>query len=142
MSGEFHVSLPAKLSAVRGLAEMVEEFGDANRLSPSKVYMINLALEELITNTVSYGLEGVVDPEIGIGMRVRDGVLAVTVVDNGHPFDPTQDTNPDLSSPIEERPIGGLGLHLVKVFADRIVYEYAEGRNCLTLEHDLASGDA
>lgn len=142
MPGEFHVSLPAKLSAVRGLAEMVEEFGDVNSLSPNKVYMINLALEELITNTVSYGLDGVADPEIGIGMHVRDGVLAVTVVDNGHPFDPTQDTNPDLSSSIEERPIGGLGLHLVKVFADRIAYEYAEGRNCLTLEHDLASRDA
>ena len=142
MSDEFHVSLPAKLSAVRGLAGMVEEFGDADSLSPSKVYMINLALEELITNTVSYGLEGVADPEIGIGMHVRDGVLAVRMVDNGHPFDPTQDTNPDLSSPIEERPIGGLGLHLVKVFADRIAYEYAEGRNCLTLEHDLASRDA
>ncbi len=139
MSDEFHVSLPAKLSAVRGLAEMVEEFGDANGLSPNKVYMINLALEELITNTVSYGLEDVADPEIGIGMHVRDGVLGVTMVDNGHPFDPTQDTNPDLSSPIDERPIGGLGLHLVKVFADRIDYEYAEGRNCLTLEHDLAS---
>ena len=142
MSDEFHVSLPAKLSAVRGLAEMVEEFGDVNSLSPNKVYMINLALEELITNTVSYGLDGVADPEIGIGMHVRDGVLAVTVVDNGHPFDPTQDTNPDLSSPIEDRPIGGLGLHLVKVFANRIAYEYAEGRNCLTLEHDLVPRDA
>ena len=134
---ELRVSLSPRLSAVRSLAQMVEEFGDANRLPDQQIYMINLALDELITNTVSYGLRGVSRPRIEVALRVDDAMLVLTLVDNGQKFDPTQDTTPDLSSAVEERPIGGLGLHLIKTFADRVNYEYVNGKNRLTLEHDL-----
>ncbi len=135
---ELRVSLTPDLSAVGVLAQRVEAFGDANKLMGKTIYMMNLALEELITNTVSYGLEGVTQPEIEIAAQVNGPVLALTIVDNGQQFDPTQDTHPDLSSPIEDRPIGGLGVYLVKAFADRMTYEYVDGKNRLTLEHDLA----
>ena len=134
---ELRVSLSPRLSAVRSLAQMVEEFGDANRLPDQQVYMINLALDELITNTVSYGLRGIARPRIEVALEISDSMLVLTMVDNGQKFDPTQDTDPDLSSTVEERPIGGLGLHLIKTFADRVNYEYSDGRNRLTLEHDL-----
>ncbi len=142
MRDELCVSLLPKLSAVRGLAQMVEEFGDANKLPEQTIYMINLAVDELITNTVSYGLQGVTQPRIEITLKVKGTVLALTVVDNGLQFDPTQDTNPDLSSAVDDRPIGGLGLHLVKAFTDRMKYEYVDGENRLTLEHDLTPGAA
>ena len=116
---------------------MVEEFGDANRLPDQQIYMINLALDELITNTVSYGLRGIARPRIEVALQISDSVLVLTMVDNGQKFDPTLDTSPDLSSTVEERPIGGLGLHLIKAFADRVNYEYSGGKNQLTLEHDL-----
>ena len=134
---ELRVSLSPRLSAVRSLAQMVEEFGDANRLPDQQIYMINLALDELITNTVSYGLRGIARPKIEVALEISDSMLVLTMVDNGQKFDPTQDTDPDLSSTVEERPIGGLGLHLIKTFADRVNYEYSDGRNRLTLEHDL-----
>ena len=135
---ELQVSLSPRLSAVRGLAQMVEEFGDANALPDQQVYMINLALDELITNMVTYGLRGVDRPKIEITLQVTDTMLSLYMVDNGQKFDPTESRKPDLSSPVDERPIGGLGLHLIKTFADRVQYEYSEGRNRLTLEHDLA----
>ena len=138
MMNELRVSLAPRLPAVRGLAQMVEEFGDANDLPDQKIYMINLALEELVTNTVSYGLRGVAQPKIEITVQVNGTVLVLTVADNGQQFDPTQDTRPDLSSAVDDRPIGGLGLHLIKTFADRMKYEYVEGKNRLTLEYDLA----
>ena len=134
---EMSVSLSPRLSAVRSLAQMVEEFGDANRLPDQQIYLINLALDELITNTVSYGLRGVARPRIEVALRIDAAVLVLTMVDNGMKFDPTQDTNPDLSSDVDERPIGGLGLHLIKTFADRVSYQYVGGKNRLTLEHDL-----
>ena len=137
MRDELRVSLSPTPSAVRGLAQMVEEFGEANKLPMPKIYMINLAVDELINNTASYGLEGVTRPKIEIALQVNSTVLVLTMVDNGQPFDPTQDTNPDLSSVVDDRPIGGLGLHLVKAFADRIRYEYVDGKNRLTLEHEL-----
>ena len=71
-------------------------------------------------------------------MRVVAGTLILVMEDNGQPFDPMEDTNADVTSSLEERAVGGLGLHLVKSFADRISYEFVEGRNRLTMEHDLA----
>ena len=137
MMDEFHVSLSPRLSAVRSLSRMVEEFGDANRLPHPKIYMINLALDELITNSVTYGFDGVADPKIEVTVRIDGDTLVLTTLDNGRRFDPTASESPDLDAPVEERPIGGLGLHIVKTFADRVVYKFEDGRNRLTLEHDL-----
>ncbi len=137
MADELNVTIPARLSEVRELSSMVEEFGDANGLPDPKVFVINLALDELITNTVTHGLEDKADAEIRIRMRVRADTLILVMEDNGQPFDPTEDTNADITSSLEERAIGGLGLHLVKSFADRVSYEFVEGRNRLTMEHDL-----
>ena len=138
MPEELNVTIPARLSEVRELSSMVEAFGGANGLPDPKVFVINLALDELITNTVTHGLEDKADAEIRIRMRVRADTLILVMEDNGQPFDPTQDTNADVTSSLEERAVGGLGLHLVKSFADRVSYEFVEGRNRLTMEHDLS----
>ena len=134
---DLHVTLSPRLSAVRNLSRMVETFGNANQLPEPKIYIVNLALDELITNAVTYGFDGIACPKIEITVRVTDTALVLTMVDNGTKFDPTADTHPDVSSGIAERAIGGLGLHLVKTFADRLSYEFVDGRNRLTLEHDL-----
>lgn len=136
---ELRFELSPRLSAVRRLAQAVEEFGDANDLPDQQIYLINLALDELITNTVSYGLRGIDHPTIEVTLQIDGNLLVLTMVDNGQPFDPTKNREADVSSPINERPIGGLGLHLVKAFANRVHYEYREGRNRLMLEHDLST---
>lgn len=138
MPEEFDVTIPARLSEVRELSSRVEAFGDANGLPDPKVFVINLALDELITNTVTHGLEDSADAEIHVRMWVDAGVLYLIMEDNGQPFDPTVDTNADVTSSLDERAIGGLGLHLVKSFADRISYRFVDGRNRLIMEHDLS----
>ena len=137
MFEDLHVTLLPRLSVVRDLSRMVKAFGDANQLSEPQVYMVNLALEELITNTVTYGFDGIASPKIEITVRLTDTALVLTVVDNGTKFDPTADTHPDVTSGIAERAVGGLGLHLVKTFADRVSHEFVDGKNRVTLEHDL-----
>ena len=81
ITDELHVSLSPRLSAVRSLAQMVGEFGDANKLPEQQIYMINLALDELITNTVSYGLRGVSRPKIEITLQVGENTLVLTMED-------------------------------------------------------------
>ena len=138
MSNELRVTLPARVSELRALTAMVEDFGDANNLPAPKVFAINLELDELITNTVTHGsFEAGIDPRIDIHLRVESDILILTMEDNGSPFDPTLDTDPNTAAPLESRNVGGLGLHLVKNFANRISYELVGGRNRLTLEHDL-----
>ena len=139
LKDELRISLaPPRLSALRNVSRMVEAFGAANRLAESRVYMLNLALDELITNSVHYGFDGVAEPTIEITLWVSGRLLVLTITDNGRPFDPTQKARPDLSASLEERPPGGLGLHLVRTFADRVTYQFTEGRNRLTLEHNYA----
>lgn len=138
MADPLRVSMPARLSEVRELSSMVEAFGDAHGLPDPKVFVINLALDELITNIVMHGLEDAGAVRIDITLQVEEGTLSLVVEDNGNPFDPTRDAEPDTSSALQERPIGGLGLHLVKSFADRIAYDFVDGKNRLTVEHKLA----
>ncbi len=142
LKDELRVSLsPPRLSALRNLSGMVEAFGVANRLPESEIYMLNLALDELVANAVNYGFEGVAEPRIEITLWVSGTLMVLTITDNGRPFDPTELADPDVSSSLEERPVGGLGLHLVRSFADRVTYQHTEGRNRLTLEHNYTPAE-
>ena len=137
LKDELRISLsPPRLSALRNLSQMVEAFGATNGLPEAKIYMLNLVLDELVANSVNYGLDRVAEPRIEITLWVSGTLLVMTIRDNGHRFDPTESARPDLSSPLAERAVGGLGLHLVKRFADRVTYQFTEGRNQLTLEHN------
>ena len=137
MPETFHVSLPARLSKIRELSSMVEAFGDANGLSQQRVFVMNLALDELIANTVMHGLQDV-PTEIDITLQVHADRLVLTMEDNGRPFDPMRGRPADVTSSLEDRGVCGLGLHLIKTFADRLSYEFMNGRNRVTMEHDLS----
>ena len=142
MPEEIRASLPIRLSRVREFAEEVEAFGQAAGLPDTKVYIVNLTLDELIANVVMYGFDGVSDPEIDVDLRVSGNKLVLTLEDNGKPFDPTQDPAPDITSPLMDRPVGGLGRYFVKRLADRLSYEFVDGRNRVTAEYDLAPAGA
>ena len=140
---DLRVSVAPRLSGVGNVSRIVEAFGDANDLPEPPVYAINVALDELIANAVTHGFTDVADPHIDIGLRVDDDTLVLTMADNGVPFDPTRHNEPaDTESPLEERSPDNLGLHLVKSLADRVTYDFAGGRNHLTMERKLAVGSA
>ena len=141
---ELHVSLPAKLTEVRNLSAAVEEFGDGNQLPTPTVFVINLVLDELITNAVTHGSFEVPDPTVDVHLETNGENVTLTMEDNGSPFDPTQMKSEDVdtSSVLEDRPVGGLGLHLVRTFAHDMSYEFVDGRNRLTLHHQIQSESA
>ena len=90
-------------------------------------------LEELGLNVVNYG-GGDETPDIEITVASEPDVLTITISDDGLPFDPLNDAPPpDLTSPIENRPIGGLGIHLVRTMMDEMSYRRENGRNHLAL---------
>jgi serine/threonine-protein kinase RsbW len=84
------------------------------------------AVDESVTNIIAHGYRGtrgVVEVEI----RVAEGALVVQLRDNAPPFDPTRRAPPDLSSPLERRPLGGMGVHLVRELTDEVRYTVPEG---------------
>ena len=139
-----HVSLPAKLTEVRNLSAAVEEFGDGNQLPMPTVFVINLVLDELITNAVTHGSFDVSDPTVDVHLETDGRNFTLIMEDNGSPFDPTQmkPEDVDTTSALEDRQVGGLGLHLVRTFAHDMSYEFVDGRNRLTLHHHIQSESA
>lgn len=120
---------------LRHIAGEVEELGQREAWPDSLVFKVNLVLEEVGINILSYGGEaGGPWPEFEIVINSEEDALTIEVSDEGRPFDPFKDApKPSLDAPIEDRTIGGLGVHLVKTMMDDTSYQHSGGRNRLTM---------
>ena len=116
------------------LAGFVESVGEDASLGQTDVLQLNLAVEEAVTNVIMYAYPGGTDGLVDIEAVVRDGWLVFTISDSGKPFDPTSARPVDTSLSAEQRPIGGLGIHLVRQIMDEVSYARVEDRNILTLK--------
>lgn len=137
MAGRLDMSLTNDVQEVGRVIDSLEEFGARHGIPPEQSLRFGLALDELITNIISYGLAGREDGVIRLTIEHRDGVLRAELVDDGPPFDPL---NADIEEPtgdIEERRIGGLGIALVKASMDRLGYRRDGGFNRLNMEMNL-----
>lgn len=134
MTARLDMALANDVQEVARVIDSLEEFGAENGLPADKCLRFGLALDELITNVISYGLAGRSDGIITLVIEHRDGVLHAELADNGPAFDPlaAETTPPD--GDIETREIGGLGLTLVKTFMDRLDYRRADGFNRVSME--------
>ncbi|MDD3609959.1 MAG: ATP-binding protein [Halothiobacillaceae bacterium] len=129
--------LPSQLGEIAKLAEAVEGVLP-NR--PDLAFTANLCLEELITNTINYGLSGAPDRVIRVRISLSDDWLEILLKDDAPPFDPFAEApTPDLDLDIDERPIGGLGVHMVKSMMDAAHAYYDGSGNLIVLLKTLRS---
>lgn len=141
MTAQLALSLPPVAESLAEVAAAVERFCEAQDLPPRQSYALSLAFEELLTNVVNHGYAG--RETAGETMRVelrREGerVLA-RIEDGGTAFDPTQAPAVDIEEALDERRIGGLGVHLVRTLVDELAYRRQDGRNILTFSLSLAA---
>ena len=109
----------------------VEELGERDNWPLDLVFKVNLVLEELGVNVVNYSSAA---SEIAISLASDEHAVSVEIVDDGPPFNPLADAvEPDLDAPLEDRPIGGLGIHLVREMMDELHYSREEGKNRLAM---------
>ncbi len=103
-------------------------------MDKSAVSELLVACEEIVVNIISYayhpGQKGNIEIHVD---KDDDGNLQIKIIDSGKPFDPLSMPDPVLDTPIEERPIGGLGIFLVKQFMDKVSYRREAGLNILTM---------
>jgi anti-sigma regulatory factor (Ser/Thr protein kinase) len=121
------------LAELTRVAESVDEFCAGAGLAAGCAFKLNVALEELLTNTISYGYDDSGRHEIVIDLTREGETIVAEITDDARPFDPLNAPPPDLESAIEDRRIGGLGVHLVKTLMDDVAYAYLDGRNRITL---------
>ncbi len=122
------------------LPEFVETFCEEAGVDTALVASLNLAIEEAATNVVLYAYQegtGLID----IDAMATSHYLQFIITDHGMPFDPTQQEDADITLSAEERPIGGLGIFLVRQIMDSVNYERVDGKNVLTLRKSLTSCD-
>ena len=105
---------------------------------PDIAFSTNLCLEELITNTIQYGLSNAPDHAIRIRISRSADCLEIVVKDDAPPFDPFNSVpTPDIHAGVEEREIGGLGVHLVRSLMDEVWATYDGTGNLITLKKTL-----
>ena len=138
---ELRIEAPPLLPLLSSMSEMIEAFGESNNLPKDKIFVLILEVDELLTNYVRHGVHKVKRPKVEITMRVQREKVVLQLIDTGPPFNPDDAPKPDLESEIMERQAGGLGLHLVRTYCDRMQHRVFKNCNCVTLEHDLPSGD-
>ena len=98
---------------------------------------IKLALEESVTNVILYAYPDKKDQDIRIDMSCENKRLTIVITDTGIAFNPLERQEPDLTLSLEERPIGGLGIFLVKQLMTEVTYSHSDGKNILTMTKDI-----
>ena len=138
MTPSISVTLVNQLSEVERLSRLVEAFGEAEGLGPEAVFSLNLALDEVVTNVIRYAHDddGRQHP-IVVRLALEQDVLTAQVEDDGRAFNPLEAAAPDIGASIDERPIGGLGIHLVRSVMNSVEYRREDGRNVLTMKKKL-----
>jgi len=125
------------IAAIAPVSEAAEAWLQQSQPSPEAVFFLLLAIEELVTNCIKYGYDDAAEHTIVIILSVASEMLTMTVTDDGHPFDPLSVPPPNLSLDIQDRPIGGLGIYLLRELADQVAYERRENKNRLTLTKQI-----
>ena len=125
-------------SEIEKLSRLVEAFGEVHGLPRQAIFSVNLALDEVVTNIIRYAYNdnGLPHP-IVVRLAFEEGVLAAQVEDDGRAFNPLEAPAPDIDATIEERPIGGLGIHLVRSMMDSVEYRRDDGRNVFIMKKRL-----
>lgn len=142
VSGELVLALANQIGEIAPLAGRVEEFLRSFGVPGDAIFRVSLALDELLTNIVSYGYDDARPHVIRVSASVTGGVVIVRTEDDGRAFDPFARAPIDTSAGIDARSPGGLGIHLVKEMIGEVAYQRIDGRNRVTLRQPFAGGDA
>ena len=125
---------PPQLRLVR---EQVDVFGQRNNLPSESIFSINLVLDELLTNTISYGYADKAIHTIEIRLELHDDQLNLEIIDDARPFDPRCVKPPKKKGALKDLPLGGRGIYLVRSYMDDLTYQRKRGRNHVTVTKNL-----
>ncbi|HEX5327066.1 MAG TPA: ATP-binding protein [Acetobacteraceae bacterium] len=127
------VSLPSEAAQIGRLLGFAEDFAARCEIAPGDRAWLLIILEELFVNAIDHGYGGCASGRIDVALRQRGDRTRIHFSDDAPAFDPLGRQSPDLDLPASERPIGGLGLHLLHSGVDRASYRRHAGRNHVVL---------
>jgi len=132
------LQLTAHPDSLTALNQFVSDFCEAHQISTEILYELQLVLEELVVNVYMHGGTGAEgELTVGVSLACADSRLHMRVTDNGRQFDPLAQCAPATDLALEARPVGGLGIMLVRKMMDEMHYRYADGTNQLSMSKSL-----
>jgi len=131
MANTLAISIENQIAELARLSKALGLFLDSHDLSPKAAYAVDLTIEELLCNVINHGFEDDLPHTIDVTVEVEPQAVVLRIEDEGREFNPLEAPEPDVKQPIEEREIGGLGIHLVRDMAYSLRYDRKGERNRL-----------
>jgi len=132
------VTLQNQLSAIPPVHEALDRFAAQHNLSRAFVSSLHVALEEHLANIIKHGYTGTSLGTIRVRFQTDSTCITIVISDNGKPFNPLDKPDVNVSLPLNRKPLGGLGLLMIRRSVDEAQYEYLNGDNRLTLTKRVA----
>lgn len=137
MENEQEITVAATIEQIPVISDFIERLMSLAGFDSRKILEFLLALEEAFTNVAKYAYSGK-DGMIHLVARVHGNRLELIIEDEGIPFDPTAHSVALSQADTEDRPVGGLGIHLIRCYVDGMSFEFRDGKNALTLVKNRA----
>ena len=126
------IAIGNTIAEMAKVVDLVDRFGAAHHIPQAISNDLNLCLDELLNNTISYGYDDKERHSIVVTLSLTDGRLIAEIQDDGKPFDPRQ-AAPAPRGTLQSRKIGGLGIHFVKTLMDEVGYMRVGRQNVVTI---------
>lgn len=130
------LTLINKVSEITRLNAFVKSATEALHIESTLANRIKLGIEEAVTNVIEYAYPSGTVGDVNVTIEADDTKIRFIITDSGSDFDPTKVSNADTTLSVDDRPIGGLGILLIRNLMDSINYERIEGKNLLRLEKE------
>lgn len=138
MESRLSLVLRNHLSELKRMSESVSAWCRGNNISSAVEFHVNLALDEIISNVIRYGWKDSGEHQFIVRLSLLNNVVTVEIEDDAQPFNPLEVPAPDLDRPLDERPVGGLGIHLVRQVMDGLEYQWQDGKNLLVMKKKIS----
>lgn len=131
---EYKFELKNELSELNALARHLSNWGGAIGLTDNSIARINICLDELFTNIVSYGFDDDGEHIVKFTLSGDSNFVIINIEDDAKLFNPLEKVDPDFPENVEEAKIGGLGILIIRKIMDNVTYERIQGKNKLTMK--------
>ena len=142
MGPSFRMTIGTEPGQAAEVGAAFAEFADAHAVPAAIRRSMSVALDDLLNNTIAYGFAGREGGEVSVDVELAADRLCVTLTDDGEAFNPLDVAAPDTTLSIEERQVGGLGIHLARRMMDEVAYHRRADRNVVSLAKLLVGGSA
>jgi serine/threonine-protein kinase RsbW len=134
---EYKFELKNELSELKTLQRHLNNWCGDIGLTAISISRINVCLDELFTNIVSYGFEDDLEHKIEFTLNCDNNSVIINIKDDGMAFNTLEKVDPDFPANVESAKIGGLGILIIRKLMDNVSYERKQGKNILTMIKDI-----